>query len=154
MTLVPYFDGERTPNRPDATGTITGLRTPTHARADLARAAIEGVVCGLLDGLDALDRGRRRDRRRHRASSAAARGRRRTSGCVADLSGRAVVVPDAGEHVAAGACVQAAAVLHGRDVAARSRDAWELGARRRRSNRDAGVDRDAIRRRVRRAARG
>src|SRR5205085_11974027 len=27
LTLVPYFDGERTPDRPDATGTLTGLRS-------------------------------------------------------------------------------------------------------------------------------
>ena len=27
LVLVPYLDGERTPNRPDATGTLTGLRT-------------------------------------------------------------------------------------------------------------------------------
>ena len=53
VVVVPYFDGERTPNRPDASGTITGVRTST-TREDLARAAIEGVVCGLLDGLDAL----------------------------------------------------------------------------------------------------
>src|SRR4029078_4118335 len=52
-TLVPYFDGERTPNRPDASGTIAGLRSDV-TREALARAAYEGVVCGLLDGLDAL----------------------------------------------------------------------------------------------------
>src|SRR5262245_47001468 len=40
LTLVPYLDGERTPNRPDATGTLAGLRT-SHGRPDLARAAVE-----------------------------------------------------------------------------------------------------------------
>ena len=53
LTLVPYFDGERTPNRPDATGSLLGLRSDV-GRAELARAAYEGVVCGLLDGVDAL----------------------------------------------------------------------------------------------------
>src|SRR5207249_12249961 len=51
--LVPYFDGERTPNRPDATGGLAGLRSAV-TPAQVARAAVEGVVCGLLDGLDAL----------------------------------------------------------------------------------------------------
>ena len=53
LTLLPYLDGERTPNRPDATGVLAGLRADVD-RADLARASVEGVVCGLLDGLDAL----------------------------------------------------------------------------------------------------
>jgi xylulokinase len=54
LVLVPYLAGERTPNRPDASGELSGLRGDT-TREDLARAAFEGVVCGLLDGLDALD---------------------------------------------------------------------------------------------------
>ena len=53
VVLLPYFDGERTPNLPDATGTLHGLRSDTEP-AQLARAAYEGVVCGLLDALDAL----------------------------------------------------------------------------------------------------
>ena len=40
------------PNRPDATGVLAGLRSDV-TRADLARAAFEGVVCGLLDAYDA-----------------------------------------------------------------------------------------------------
>ena len=53
VVVLPYFDGERTPNLPDATGTLAGLRTDTEP-AQLVRAAYEGVVCGLLDALDAL----------------------------------------------------------------------------------------------------
>ena len=62
-------------------------------------------------------RARGRGRRRPAAgscSSAAARARAAFQHVLADLAGRPVVVPDAGEHVATGACVQAAAVLHGR----------------------------------------
>ena len=111
VVLVPYFDGERTPNRPDATGTLTGLRSDVTAE-QVARAAFEGVVCGLLDGLDAL-----------RAAGAPVDGRlvlvgggarsRAYQRVLADLTGRPVEVPR-GEQVAAGACVQAAAVLHQR----------------------------------------
>ena len=125
VVLVPYLDGERTPNRPDATGVLTGLRSDA-SREQLARAAFEGVVCGLLDGLDALAAagvvtgGGRLFLVGGGARSAA------YQRIVADLTGRAVVVPEGAEHVAAGACVQAAAVLHHRppdEVVA----AWRLG---------------------------
>ena len=53
LVLVPYLDGERTPNRPDATGLLSGLRADV-TPAQLARAAVEGVVCNLLAGADAL----------------------------------------------------------------------------------------------------
>ncbi len=122
-TLVPYFDGERTPNRPDASGAFTGLRTTT-GRVDIARAAIEGVVCGLLDGLDALTAAGVPTHRDVVLVGGGARSRA-FQRAVADLSGRAVVVPEATDLVAAGACAQAAAVLLGRapDVVARD---WNL----------------------------
>ena len=115
LTLVPYLDGERTPNRPTATGTLAGVRTATD-RADVARAAFEGVVCGLLDGADALaaagvDVSGRVLLVGGGAHSAAYRQ------VLADLCGREVIVPEVTEAVARGAAVQAAAVLHGRDPA-------------------------------------
>ena len=54
LTLVPYLEGERTPNRPHATGALHGLRLANTTPACLARAAVEGLLCGLADGLDAL----------------------------------------------------------------------------------------------------
>ena len=54
LVLVPYLEGERTPNRPDATGAVHGLRLETTTPAYLARAAVEGMLCGLADGLDAV----------------------------------------------------------------------------------------------------
>ncbi|MDH3704798.1 MAG: xylulokinase, partial [Acidimicrobiia bacterium] len=125
VVLVPYLDGERTPNRPDATGSIVGLRSDID-RPMLARAAVEGVVCGLLEGADAL----------------AAAGVDTTSGriamigggtrsaayrrVVADLVQRRLVIPAADELVALGACVQAAMVADGvgADEVARR---WGLG---------------------------
>ena len=50
----PYLEGERTPNRPHATGALHGLRLGNSTPACLARAAVEGLLCGLADGLDAL----------------------------------------------------------------------------------------------------
>jgi xylulokinase len=111
LTLLPYLDGERTPNRPDATGTLAGLRT-SHDRADLARAAVEGVVHGLLDGLDALAaQGITLDGRLVATGGGAkSRAVRRV---LADLTGRAVEVHADAEMVARGAAVQAAATLAG-----------------------------------------
>ena len=54
LTLLPYLDGERTPDLPDATGTLGGMTRDNLTPANLARAAVEGMFCGLADGLDAL----------------------------------------------------------------------------------------------------
>jgi len=54
LVLVPYLEGERTPNRPDATGALHGLTLTNSTPAHIARAAVEGLLCGLADALDAL----------------------------------------------------------------------------------------------------
>jgi xylulokinase len=110
VVVVPYLDGERTPNRPTATGALSGLRSDARP-AQVARAAYEGVVCGLLEALDALatagvDTTGRLCLVGGGARSAAYRR------IVADLAARPVHVPHDGELVARGACMQAAAVLH------------------------------------------
>ncbi|PRB17188.1 xylulokinase [Microbacterium sp. MYb62] len=56
LVLQPYFEGERTPNRPDATATLFGMSLASTRRETLARAAVEGLLCGLADGLDAIRR--------------------------------------------------------------------------------------------------
>lgn len=139
LVLVPHLDGERTPNRPDARGMLTGLRSDV-TPAQLARAAVEGVVCNLLAGADAL--GSQTASRRVFLVGGAARSAayRRV---VADLTGRRVVVPFEDELVAAGAALQAAAVHHGRDVGEVAA-AWGLGKGEIVEPRDA-VDRVAIR---------
>jgi xylulokinase len=122
VTMLPYFDGERTPNLPKATGLLAGLRSDV-SREQIARAAVEGVVCGLLDALDAL------------CAQAPVQGVRLVGGgarsaayrtVVADLCGLPVMLADAHEAVAAGACVQAAAVALGA-AHAEVADRWGLG---------------------------
>jgi xylulokinase len=120
LVLVPHFDGERTPNRPDATGTLIGLRTEV-TREELARAAVEGVVCNLLAGAQKLGHADGRVFLVGGAAKSAAYRR-----VVADLTRRAVVVPSDDELVAAGAAVQAAGVHLGCDFTTVS-DAWGLG---------------------------
>ncbi|HEU0256339.1 MAG TPA: xylulokinase [Microbacteriaceae bacterium] len=54
LTLVPYFEGERTPNLPDATATLSGMTLRSTTRENLARAAVEGMLRGLGAGLTAI----------------------------------------------------------------------------------------------------
>ena len=121
LVLVPHFDGERTPNRPEATGTLVGLGNDV-SPANLARAAVEGVVCNLL--AERTPSGPRQNGERC-SSSAAPRepglpARRRRP------HGRAVRVPADDELVAAGAAVQAAALHHEGDFV-KLAEAWGLG---------------------------
>jgi xylulokinase len=126
LVLLPYFDGERTPNRPHATGVLAGLRSDA-TREQVARAAFEGVVWGLLDAVDALARlAPTGDSITLVGGGARSEAYRRI---LADLSGRAVVTPELGETVALGACVQAAAVLEGAPPEA-VRASWKLGSSR------------------------
>ena len=112
--VVPYLDGERTPDRPRATGTLARLRVGV-TREQVARAAFEGVLCGLLGGLRALERvGVPGDGRVILTGGGAASPAYRQ--LLADLVGRPVHVSDLTETSASGAAVQAAAVLHGRPV--------------------------------------
>ncbi|WP_311496727.1 FGGY family carbohydrate kinase [uncultured Mobiluncus sp.] len=48
LQMIPYFQGERTPNLPNATAEIRGMTLRNYAPAHLARAAVEGLV-GLID---------------------------------------------------------------------------------------------------------
>ena len=125
LTLMPYFDGERTPNLPDATGTFTGL-TNTTTREQLALAAHDGVLCGLLGGVDALrDVGATIDGRVFLVGGGSRSGAYRQR--AADLLDQPVIVPDTDETVATGAAVQAAVIATGEafdEVTSR----WNLGS--------------------------
>jgi xylulokinase len=112
LTLVPYLEGERTPNRPDASGALHGMRLTNSTPACLARAAIEGLLCGLADGLDALlAEGVQVERVLLIGGGARSEGLRRIAPAVL---GHPVVVPAPSEYVADGAARQAAWALMGR----------------------------------------
>jgi xylulokinase len=111
VVLLPYFEGERTPNLPDATATLSGLTLASTTRENFARAAIEGMLCGLADGLDAIARHGLHPRRLLLVGGAA---RSRAVPAIASaVLGLPVVVPEPGEYVARGAARQAAGVLLG-----------------------------------------
>lgn len=54
LVMLPYLEGERVPDLPHAAGTIAGLRAESMRPEHLARAAVEGVVCAMVDALDVL----------------------------------------------------------------------------------------------------
>ena len=111
VVLVPYFEGERTPNRPHATAHLSGLRLANTTPANLARAAVEGMLCGLADGLDAL---RHQGVAVGRVLLIGGGARSRAVQAVApSLFDAPVLVPPAGEYVADGAARQAAWLLSG-----------------------------------------
>lgn len=111
LVLLPYLDGERTPNLPDSAGSLHGLRRHTMTPENVARAAVEGMLCGLADGLDAL-----------RALGVSVQrilliggGARSASvrAIAPTVFGTPVTVPASGEYVALGAAKQAAWALSG-----------------------------------------
>jgi xylulokinase len=111
LALVPYLEGERTPNRPDATGALHGLTLGTAHREHLARAAVEGLLCGLADAVDALEE---LGVPVHRVFLVGGGARSAAVQAIAPaVLGRPVVVPAPGEYVADGAARQAAWVLGG-----------------------------------------
>ena len=111
LVMVPFLEGERTPNRPDATGAVHGLTLQTSSPAHVARAAVEGLLCGLADGLDALkDQGARVDRVLLIGGGAQSEALRRIAPAVL---GTPVLVPPPAEYVAIGAARQAAWALSG-----------------------------------------
>src|SRR4051812_9654096 len=113
LSLVPYLEGERTPNRPESTGALHGLTITTSDPAYLARAAVEGLLCGLADGLDAIrDSGAPVRRVLLVGGGARSQAVRRLAPAVLGVP---VLVPPAGEYVADGAARQAAWVLSGED---------------------------------------
>ncbi|MFS0866309.1 xylulokinase [Microbacterium sp. 179-B 1A2 NHS] len=109
LHLQPYFEGERTPNLPDATATLSGMTLASTTRENLARAAVEGMLSGLAAGLDAV-----------RAlgvpiTRALLIGGGAQSAAVREVApqvlGVPVEVPEPAEYVALGAARQAASVL-------------------------------------------
>ena len=111
VTLVPYFEGERTPNRPDATASLLGLTLASATRENIARAHVEGMLCGLADGIDAV-RAHGLDAKRVLLVGGAVFNPA-VGVCAAQVFGLPIDIPKPGEYVAMGASVQAAWTLTG-----------------------------------------
>ncbi|MCY7417324.1 MAG: xylulokinase, partial [Chloroflexi bacterium] len=124
VVSLPWFDGERTPNLPDAQAAILGLRHDTPAGAILG-ATYEGAVIGLLDALDAISDCS--DPLDARAPIVLIGGGARGAAwqdAVLRLSGRPVRIPTVGDLGARGAAAQAAGALLGINPLA-VQDGWQ-----------------------------
>ncbi|WP_420323235.1 xylulokinase [Kribbella sindirgiensis] len=111
LVLLPFLDGERTPDLPHSTGLIYGLTRATMQPATMARAAVEGLLCGLADAVDAL---RDQGLPVHRVLLLGGGARSRAVQALAPaLLGAEVVLPEPAEYVALGAARQAAWALSG-----------------------------------------
>ena len=113
VCVLPYLDGERTPNRPDASGMLRGLTTAT-TREDLARGIVEGLLCSMKDAVMALESATGVATNRILLIGGGSRSEavRRIA---PQIFGVGVDVPDAGEYVALGAARQAVWTLSGED---------------------------------------
>nr|WP_083467114.1 xylulokinase [Kibdelosporangium sp. MJ126-NF4]CEL21139.1 Xylulose kinase [Kibdelosporangium sp. MJ126-NF4]CTQ96296.1 Xylulose kinase (EC 2.7.1.17) [Kibdelosporangium sp. MJ126-NF4] len=111
LEFVPYLDGERTPNLPDATGSLLNMRRDNMTPRHVARAAVEGMLGGLGAGLAALQTVGLTAQRvlliGGGARSAAVRA------LAPEVFGVPVDVPEPAEYVALGAARQATWALTG-----------------------------------------
>jgi len=124
VTLLPYFDGERTPNRPHARATLTGMSTST-TREDVARAYVEALLCSLADGITSLEERTGTAARRITLIGGGARSRA-VQQLAPAIFGREVTIAPDGEFVALGAARQAAWALAGTEEP----PAWEISGSR------------------------
>jgi xylulokinase len=119
VVLVPYFEGERTPNLPTAKASFHNLSIASGTRENLARAAIEGMLCGLADALDAVRATGTLPR--HLLLIGGAAQNPAVQEVAAQVFDLPVRIPVPGEYVARGGAVQAAWALTG------SRPRWVVG---------------------------
>ena len=111
VVMMPYFEGERTPNLPEATGSLHHLTLQNYTRENLARAAVEAIACSLADGMAALTAAGAEARRVILVGGAARS--EALQQAVSAVFGLPVTVPQPDEYVANGAARQAAAALAG-----------------------------------------
>jgi xylulokinase len=114
LTLLPYLDGERSPNRPDAHGVLRGMTSANTTPENLARAAVEAVLCSLADAIDNLaDCGITAQRVILIGGAARSTAVREIA---PSIFGVPVTVPEPAEYVALGAARQAAWAASGADL--------------------------------------
>lgn len=112
LVMLPYLDGERVPDLPHATGSVHGMTRANLTPANLARAAVEGMLCGLADGVDAVrDQNVPVERILLIGGAAQSQAVREVAAGLFDVP---VEAPDPTEYVALGAARQASWALSGR----------------------------------------
>ena len=121
LRIIPHFDGERTPNRPQARGLFSGITHSNFTKANIARAAIEGVVAGMVYATQAVEKLGVSYSRVLLIGGAAKNPA--VQQIAADFFGKVIHIPPTGEYVADGAAKQAAWALSGKE----NPPQWRLG---------------------------
>ena len=112
LRLLPHFDGERTPNRPNARANFQGMTHQNFTRENMARAAIEGVVGGMVFAAEALKKTGFKANRILLIGGAAKNPA--VQAIAAEMFNSEITIPPTGEYVADGAARQAAWALTGK----------------------------------------
>lgn len=115
LLLEPYFGGERTPNLPDANGTLHGMTLENLQPGTLVRAALDGVAAGLAYAVDHL-----RSFGIHGETIDLVGGGARHIAwqqAIADSTGLVITVRGGAEHAARGAAIQIAAIVRNEPIA-------------------------------------
>ena len=121
LTLVPYLEGERSPNLPNASGALQGITARNLNSANIARAGVEGLLCSLAYCLDKIS-AQGVDAERIILVGGGARSEA-VRVIAPAIFGKPVLVPTPAEYVALGAARQAAWTLAQSD----SPPAWSFG---------------------------
>jgi xylulokinase len=106
VSVVPYLEGERTPNLPNATASVLGLTLQNGSRENFARACIEGMLGSLKYGIEVIEQAGHSFSQLYLIGGAAQSPAVRE--VAKELFGITVVVPEPAEYVALGAAKQAA----------------------------------------------
>ncbi len=113
LVLLPFLDGERTPNLPNAKGSMHGLTRSNLTPANFARACIEGMLCSLAEASDVITnfgQGTKPNRVVLIGGAAASKAVQEIAATLFDVP---VHIPPAAEYVADGAARQASWALSG-----------------------------------------
>lgn len=114
LSFLPYLDGERTPNLPQASGTLGGLTRANATPENIARAAVEGMLLNLRGGIEALrGQGARVERVLLIGGASASQA---VQSVATSLFGVPVSVPEPREYVGIGVARQAAWALSGAEA--------------------------------------
>jgi xylulokinase len=111
LTLLPFFEGERTPDLPHARASLHDATLANFTRPNFARAMIEGTVASQVAMLEAMEACGLRAKRLMLIGGAAASAAVQT--ILAQMVDVPVVIPELDEHVTKGAAMQAASALTG-----------------------------------------
>lgn len=105
LVFVPFLNGERTPDLPEARGSVVGISANNFSAAHLIRAVIEGVSFGILNGLDLILQGKPAERILLIGGGARSGG---WAQLLADATGALIQIPEEDEAGCLGAAMQAA----------------------------------------------